>query len=187
MSRYLSNVKFILLRLPSLVVADYVLLNSELITRRLTAPSVAPGATLLSEANHLHYLVSYVLAKFAILMPLFVCALVFTLNKIYVWRIYKIVALLALPFLFRSLVDLAYQQRGGLLVVPSVYLLLVLVYCLVATATILIYNDIYRNFIIDKHKIYSYYRNRGNEVQHTCCCTPISNITNPRIAVTKFK
>ena len=166
--RYLTNVKFILLRLPSLVVADYILLNSEAITSKITAPSVVPGSTLLSEANHLQYLVSYILAKFAVLMPLIICALVFTLNKIYVWRIYKIVILISLPFVFRHFVDIVYNNDqfvfGHLI---SKYLLIVAIYCQIATLTILIYNDVYRNFIIDKHKIYSYYhlhRNRGNEV-----------------------
>ena len=168
LGRYLTNAKFILLRLPSIIVADFILLNSEAITLKLTAPNVTPGATLLSEANHLTYLFSYILAKFAIVMPLFICVLIFTLNKIYVWRIYKIVGLLALPFLFSFLVDFVYKHQlftfGYSL---HKCILLVLVYILISALTILIYNNIYRNFIIDKHKIYSYYqlhRNRGNEV-----------------------
>lgn len=166
--RYLRNVKFILLRLPSLIMADFILLNSEQINAKLTTPSVPPGSTILSEANHLNYLMSLVLAKFAVIMPLFVCMLVFTLNKIYVWRIYKIVSLLGLPFVFRFLVDSVYKHEVfffGLLM-PK-FFLLVLVYASICFLTIYIYNDIYCNFIIDKHKIYSYYqlhRNRGNEV-----------------------
>lgn len=167
--RYLRNAKFILLRLPSLIVADYIMLNCEHISAKLTAPNVPPGATILSEANHLNFLMSMVLAKFAVILPLFVCVLVFTLNKIYVWRIYKIVSLLGLPFLFRFLVDSVYRHNLFLFefLIPK-SLLLVLVYVNICLLTILIYNDIYRNFITDKHKIYSYYqlhRNRGNEVK----------------------
>ena len=61
--RYLRNVKFILLRLPSLIMADFILLNSEQINSKLTTSSVPPGSTILSEANHLNYLMSLVLAK----------------------------------------------------------------------------------------------------------------------------
>lgn len=166
--RYMSNVIFILLRLPSLIFADFILLNSEYISERLTAPKSPPGHTLQSEASHLNYLFSFVLAKFVIVTPLFVCGLIFTLNKIYVLRIYKILSLLALPFLFTFLTEYVHKHRLYCFdhELPK-FVLLCAVYALISTLTISIYNDIYRNFIIDKHKIYSYYqmhRMRGNEV-----------------------
>lgn len=195
--KYLKNVKFILLRIPSIIVADLILLNSESITSSIASPTwfwssssswsssdntitgddrTTTTTTTTSDSQQyehfyrFNFIFLYFISKFLILAPLFVCLLVFTLNKTYVLRIYKIIVLLSLPFVFKFGIDFVHDNR--------VYVfnetfelsktgLVLFIYVMVGSLTILIYNDIYRNFIIDKHKIYNYYqlhRSRGNEV-----------------------
>lgn len=152
-----SKLKFLFLRLPSLIVADLILLNSDYILDHIKIKS-----------DFLNFVTVYVVSRFVLLTLLFICFLAFTLSSLYVQRIYKIVFLVSLPFLFTFLIK--YIEQNPILFfefqVPK-FIPILLVYLIISSLTIELYVEIYSNFILDKINLYKYYQlyaSRGEEV-----------------------
>lgn len=155
--KHSSNLEQVFLRLPSLIAADLILLNSDYIIDRLKL-----------NTDLFNYIAIYFISKFVLLSLLFVCLLIFTLNSNYVLRIYKLFALVSLPFIFTKSIDYVHTNRFNLLQFEFRYFPVCLIYSITMSLTVLLYYDLYLNCIIDKQKIHRYYqiyKSRGEE-QH---------------------
>lgn len=144
--RFANQLGFVLLRLPSLILADLLMSNSDYlfdeIKRRLEFNS--------------NYFILYMISKTLIGFGLFVCLLLFSLSFSYALRIYKIISLVSLPFLFTYTMDWLKSFDEPVFWYKS------LVHIVVCLLTMYLYIDIYLNLIVDKHGIYEKYNINRN-------------------------
>ncbi len=144
--RFLNQLGFVLLRLPSLILADLLLSSSDYlfdeVKRRFEFNS--------------NYFIMYMISKTLIGFGLFICLLLFSLSFSYALRIYKIVSLISLPFLF------TYTMNSLKAFEEPVFWYKSLVHIVVCLLTMYLYIDIYLNLIVDKHGIYEKYNINRN-------------------------
>ena len=146
------KLRFICLRLPSIILADLVLVNSDYLMAELERRF----APILFGNSFAVYLVS----KMFLLSFLAICFLLFTLNIKYTVRLYKIIALVGMPFLFTFLmsqVDTYYSNSSLAESRELLTVLVISVYSLTVPVTIALYDDFYANFIFDKSNILGRY------------------------------
>ncbi|CAF0897404.1 unnamed protein product [Brachionus calyciflorus] len=144
----------VFLRFPSIILADLILNNTNVILEYLE----------IKLAHHLNIILFYLLSKFIFLTLIFFCCLVFLLDNYNIMRIYKIIGLISQPFLFSYLYS--FNEINIFSVhIPRNYFVY-FIYLEVTSLTIYFYYDIYYKFIQDKYEIYRYYQfynNRGEE------------------------
>jgi hypothetical protein len=157
--------RLILLRLPSIIFADFILMNSEQIINYFYTKE--------GNSDFVKSLVLYTLSRFSLLGLVAVCLLLFVLNLDYVLNTYKCITLVSLPFLFTFLMDELSRQvldpTGSLEVFAALsipkFVIICLIYALVVSLTISVYHDIYKHVIFDKFNVHAHYlasRENGN-------------------------
>ncbi|RMZ98355.1 TRC8 -like protein [Brachionus plicatilis] len=156
----LRNVAIVFLRLPSVLLADLVLINSNQIVEYFES----------SLNQSLSSLMVYFVSKFVLLIILFFCLLLFVLTPHNVIRMYNIFGLVSQPFLFTYLIESTPRDQSIFfhsLKVPRLFLIF-LIYTLTITLTIIFYYQTYYKFILDKYEIYRYYQlyNNNGEESH---------------------
>ena len=142
--------KLILFRLPSLIMADLILLQADYLGAQISERF----------ATFLNYYLVVVISKLFILLSLFICFQLFTLKTKYCLNLYKILGLISLPFVFSAATDYARNHTIPLpfsMRIPSC-ILVCAVYALTVPLTISLYNQIYTNLIADKKKLHERYR-----------------------------
>ena len=153
----LKHMRFIFLRLPPLLLADLILLNSDYITNMFHNNS--------SETSLISSFALYMVSRFVLMFLLIVCLLIFTLSRTYILNIYKCITLVALPFIFTFLIDLVnaaaqhtdYINLVGYEMCAPKLVFIFLIYTVIAFLTIILYYDIYKHIIFDKHNVYRIY------------------------------
>lgn len=160
--KHSPHFKLILLRLPSLILADILIHNSSSVYDYFFP--VDDSTT--SSMSLMTFLITYTISRGVMLFALLTCFLLFTLSLAYVINIYKVMMLFSLPFLFTYLMNLCYSYEHSsvdLFVWNSIkpwlseqIVILVLVclsYSFIVSMTILLYNDIYKTIIFDKYNL----------------------------------
>lgn len=151
----MRELKFLILRLPSLILADVFLSQTDYFYDELQRRF----------QSLFNYFLLLIIAKIFTFFGLFICSLLFTLNTKYVIRIYKIMGLVSLPFLFTYLME--YAHKGELLSILHISLPvkynICIVYVFLSSLTIVLYNDIYENLICDKYNIHQNYQENRNQ------------------------
>jgi hypothetical protein len=163
--------KLVLLRLPSIIFADFILMNSDQIMSHFYPEETKPA-----DSSFFNIFVVYSLSRFALVSLLLVCVLLFVLSLDYVLNTFKCITLVSLPFVFTYLMDelnrqvpepngaLSLDAYIGSIQVPK-FVIIILIYALIVSLTIHIYQDIYKNIIFDKFNVHGHYlasRESGN-------------------------
>lgn len=130
----------LIVRLPSILLADLILLHSEFLLGKFTAklePNFNP-------------LVRSIMAKTFLLLCLFICAQIFILKLRYALNIYKCLALISLPSLFCPFINWIRQNPMEIFfftlhppIINSI------IYSVMFTFTTLLYSDIHSECITD--------------------------------------
>jgi len=142
--------KLILFRLPSLIMADLILLQADYLGAQISERF----------ASFLNYYLVVLISKLFILLSLFICFQLFTLKTNFCLNLYKILGLISLPFVFTAATDYARCHTIPLpfsMRIPS-SVLVCAVYALIVPLTISLYYQIYTNLIADKKKLHERYR-----------------------------
>jgi hypothetical protein len=152
-----EQAKFVLTRLPSIVIADTLLLNSEYIQAEIS-----------KRIGHLVYgFFVFLATKLTLFFGLFVCLLLFTLKIKYVITLYKTIALFSMPFFFSHSIQYVNSNaiNFGQYTLPK-GLLICIIYSFTFKMTVLLYNEFYLNCIRDRHKMHERYQlNRNRSMQ----------------------
>ena len=149
-NQLLAHLKFILLKIPSFILCEYILSSSDIIYDEINSKF---AKVLLSS-----YIV-YFIYKFVLLLSILLCTLLFALSNKYVIRLYEAILLVSQPFLFTYLTEMAHKHTiilAGSFIVPHL-LLTALIHFFICLSTILIYSDLYTNVISDKFNIHQDY------------------------------
>lgn len=156
-----KSAQIILLRLPSVLAADLILINSNQIIEYFES----------SLAESLNSLMVYFVSKFLLLLLLFFCFLIFVLTPHNIIRMYNIIGLVSQPFLFTYFIESIPSDQSHIifhfLKIPRL-IVIFLIYLMTMTLTIYFYYQTYYKFILDKYEIYRYYQlyNNNGEESH---------------------
>ena len=162
-NQLLAHLKFILLKIPSFILCEYILSSSDIIYDEINSKF---AKVLLSS-----YIV-YFIYKFVLLLSILLCTLLFALSNKYVIRLYEAILLVSQPFLFTYLTEMAHNHTiilAGYFIVPHLFLT-ALIHFFIGFSTILIYSDLYTNVISDKFNIHQDYlanRERNRQAEPT--------------------
>lgn len=129
------------IRLPAIFLADLILLHNEYLYSQIYSKF---------EFYFNAFIVSLI-SRFFLLLSLFVCLQIFTIKLRYAVNIFKFLGLMSLPFIFRPCIDYTRTTELKLfsfLAIPAP-LLVIVIYSIVFTATVLLYTEIYRHIIFD--------------------------------------
>ena len=156
--KILNHLKFFLIKLPPIILCEFFLSRSDLIYDEVNDRL----GTIFFQ-----YII-FTISKLYLVICLFCCFLLFTLKPVYVFRIYEVVLLVLQPFLFTYFMEMCDDTHCSLNVLNVNRIFFAcLIHTFTATMTILLYNDIYKNVIRDKHSIYKRYLSHRNERVHT--------------------
>lgn len=139
----------IIVRLPSILLADLILLHSEFLVDQIHEKF----------EGYLNIILASLISKFFLLLSIFICLQIFTLKLSYAINIYKVMGLISIPFIFRSSIQYTREHEFSLYFfqVPPV-VIVCLIYSILFTFTTLLYNEIYSNIIADKKRIHERYK-----------------------------
>jgi hypothetical protein len=177
-----SYTKLILLRLPSIMLADFILLNSELITAHFFT-SHHPSQSI-DNSTVANALIIYFMSRFVLALLLATCLLLFVLSLNYVLNVYKCIGLVALPFLFTLLMEIVsirvpdphgFVNFHGLHI-PR-FALVCAIYALIVSLTIALYQDIYAQIIFDKFNVHAHYM-ASRADGHTALANYLESLAN---------
>jgi hypothetical protein len=152
--------RLIFLRLPSIIAADLILLNSDSITNYFFDSRDKFD----NEIGLINSFMLFMMSKCTLFTILFICFVAFILNEKYLINVYKISSLISLPYLFTFLRDSinTSEYSWTIKLLP-----LLLVYSFISSLTVLVYENIYKSIIYDRHHVYeSYLLNRNVDPDH---------------------
>lgn len=129
------------IRLPAIFLADLILLHNEYLYNQIYSKF---------EFYFNAFIVSLI-SRFFLLLSLFICLQIFTIKLRYAVNIFKFLGLMSLPFIFRPCIDYTRTTElklFAILAMPAP-LIVIVIYSIVFTATVLLYTEIYRHIIFD--------------------------------------
>lgn len=151
----------IIFRLPSIILADLILLHADY----LIIESQKVFEPILSFSNDL---VLLIISRIFIVICLFTCLQLFALKLRYAANIYKLLALLSLPFVFKTMINYARYNKMSLFFFNiSSAALVSLVYIAIFSITVLLYSEIYVNCIVDTENIHDKYQMKNDQNEET--------------------
>jgi hypothetical protein len=127
----------LIMRLPSLILADYILSNNDIILDEINQIFSS------SDRNILSFICIQVFARFILLIMVSICITLMIIRINFVKIIYKFIVLILMPFIFTTTMKFLQEQEYIDIKMPIVCL----IYSIISSITIYLYSEIYKNIL----------------------------------------